>query len=96
LSHHEDFPGSVSGASLSALQPTGTQPSQDFEAALNQFLARHPEVAADPRRLEVVRYCYKYYVNYDPQYRDLPINDKLKQAIGMAGKFFGAMSSPKP
>ncbi len=96
MGNQDDFLTSIPGASLTALGPATTKSAAEFLAALNQFLARHPEVAADPRRLEVVQYCYKYYVNYDPQFRDLPISDKLEQAAGMAVKFFGAMAPPKP
>jgi len=40
----------------------------------------------------VVQYCFKHYVNFDPEMRDLTIQEKLERARQMAADFLGSMS----
>lgn len=96
LSSRDDFLTSSPGASLSALKPAETKSGREFLTALQQFLGRHPELAGDQRWLEILRYCYQHYVNYDPQLRDLPVSDKLEAAARMAVEFSGALAGPRP
>ncbi len=51
----------------------------------------HPDLAADPRKMEVLQYCFKHYVNFDPELRDLSIQEKLERANQMAKDFLGSM-----
>jgi hypothetical protein len=74
---------------LSSAMTTGQ--SNEFESVLRDFILRHPELETDPRQLEIFRYCYAHYVNFDPELRDLSIQEKLERTKQMATEFMGSM-----
>ncbi len=92
LSQRNGIGSSLPGANYTTLTPAKDK-NQDLEiqSALNDFLARHPDLSADPRKMEVLQYCFKHYVNYDPELRDLSIQEKLERANQMAMDFLGSM-----
>ena len=70
--------------------------SEEFAVALASFLSQHPDLGRNARKLEMLQYCFKFYINFDPQFRDLPALEKLEQARRMAEDFFGTMSNARP
>ena len=85
---------SLPGANYTTLGPAknenGVQ-TLEIKEALRDFLSRHPDMAADPRKMEVLQYCFKHYINFDPELRDLSLLEKLERANQMASDFLGSM-----
>lgn len=83
------------GANYTTLAPVRNRDQsqvREMQSALKDFLSRHPDLAADPRKLEVLQYCFKHYINFDPELRDLTIQEKLERANQMAVDFLWSMS----
>ena len=59
---------------------------------MKEFFRKHPDLVSNPRMVELLRYCYIHYVNFDPNYRDLSVSEKLEEASRMASDFWGSMS----
>lgn len=92
LSQRGGIGSSLPGANYTSLGPARDHSQNpEIQKALKDFLAHHPEVAADPRKMEVLQYCFKHYVNYDPESRDLSLREKLERANQMAMDFLGSM-----
>ena len=92
MNYRNGIGSSLPGANFTTLPQTKAQnPDTELKSALRDFLLAHPELAADPRKMEVLQYCYKHYVNYDPEMRDLNILEKLERANQMARDFLGSM-----
>jgi hypothetical protein len=93
LNHRNGIGSSLPGANYTSMGPANSKSevSGEIQKALKDFLLRHPEMAADPRKMEVLQYCFKHYVNFDPDLRDLSIPEKLERANQMAGDFMGSM-----
>lgn len=66
--------------------------SEAFRTALKEFFRHHPDLLSNPKMIELLKYCYVHYVNFNPQFRDLSINEKLEEASRMASDFWGSMS----
>lgn len=93
MDHRNGIGSSLPGANYTSMGPANSKSevSREIQTALKDFLLRHPEMAADPRKMEVLQYCFKHYVNFDPELRDLSIQEKLERASQMAMDFMGSM-----
>jgi hypothetical protein len=67
----------------------------NFSQELQIYLGQHPDFSAKQSHLDFLRYCYDHYINCDPISRDLPIQEKLKQAGEMAENFMGIVIGAK-
>jgi len=95
LSQRKGIGSALPGANYVTLgpgRPKDESQIREMQTALRDFLGNYPDLAADPRKLEVVQYCFKHYVNFDPEMRDLTIQEKLERARQMAADFLGSMS----
>ncbi len=93
MSHHDDLDNTFLKANFTSLNGVhkDDQVSEAFRTALKEFFMRHPELISDPQKVEFLKYCYHHYVNIDPTYRDLSIQEKLEQANRLASDFMGTM-----
>lgn len=93
MSTRDESPDFLAHASYTSLSkaPNGNQVSESFKLILKEFFKKHPELASSPQKIEFLKYCYKHYVNYDPEFRDLSDQAKLEQAAKMASEFWGKM-----
>ncbi len=71
------------------LQSVNKTTSTKFSKELLLFLSKYPEFASTKTHLEFLRYCFDHYINCDPLLRDLPLQEKFKQAGEMAKNFMG-------
>lgn len=62
---------------------------EDIEASLEACLQENPELAGDPLKVKMVHYCFKNYVNLDPDMADLPLRERVVRASRMAREFLG-------
>jgi hypothetical protein len=95
LNQRNGIGSTLPGANYTTLAPVRNRDQsqvREMQSALKDFLSRHPDLAADPRKLEVLQYCFKHYINFDPELRDLTIQEKLERANQMAVDFLGSMS----
>jgi hypothetical protein len=95
LLQHDYNPDSFSWPSYTALPPVKEDVPADFSKTLPIFLAQYPEFSSSRNRLEILNYCFKYYSNFDPEIRDLPILEKLEHAGNMAKNFFGSVTGDR-
>lgn len=92
MGYQDGMGSSLPGANFTTLKPVRQQgQAQEIKSALRDFLLSRPDLAADPRRMEVLQYCFKHYINFDPELRDLTIQEKLERASQMAIDFLGSM-----
>jgi hypothetical protein len=93
LSRHDDSDNTFLKASFTNLNGVhkDDQVSEVFRNALKDFFMRHPELVSNPQKVEFLKYCYQHYVNFDPTYRNLSIQEKLEQANRLASDFMGTM-----
>lgn len=92
MTYRDGIGSSLPGANFTTLSPPKTQgQNTEIKSAVRDFLLAHPELAADPRKMEVLQYCFKHYINFDPNLRDLTIQEKLERANQMAKDFLGSM-----
>jgi sulfur relay (sulfurtransferase) DsrC/TusE family protein len=77
-----------------SLNPIYKDTSTNFSQELLILLSKNPEFTSTKAHLDILRYCYDHYINCDPISRDLPLQEKFKQAGEMAKNFisivFGA------
>ena len=78
-----------------SLKPVSKDATTNFSQELQFYLAQHPEFTSTKSHVDILCYCYDYYINCDPISRDLPIQDKLKQAGEMAANFMGIVINAK-
>lgn len=93
MSSRDESPDFLAAASFASLGKAahGNRVSESFKLALTEFFQRHPEIFSSPQKIEFLQYCYKHYVNFDPDFRDLSVQEKLEQAAKMASEFWGKM-----
>jgi len=60
-----------------------------IEATMRACLQRHPDLAGDPLKIQMIHYCFKNYVNIDPAMSDLTLQERLERASQMAREFLG-------
>ena len=58
-----------------------------IEATVHACLRNNPELADDPDKLRMVKYCFQNYVNIDPDLSDLSLSERLERASQMANEF---------
>ena len=92
---YQNFAESYIQPQYTELKPGSQESSNNFYQELMIFLNNHPEFISNRSNLEVLRYCYDYYVNCDPISRDLPIQEKFAQAGEMAKNFMGILDGGK-
>ena len=63
--------------------------SNNFPQELQLYLVQYPEFTKSQRHLQFLQYSFDNYINMDPISRDLPLQEKLKQAGEMAKNFMG-------
>jgi hypothetical protein len=73
----------------STLQTLNKNKQGEFSKELLVFLEQHPNFLTSQSHLQCFCYCFDHYINYDPASRDLPLQEKIKQAGEMAIKFLG-------
>jgi hypothetical protein len=95
LPEYDHKPDSFSWPSYTTLPPVKDGMPADFSMALPIFLAEYPEFSSSRNRLEILNYCFKYYSNFDPEIRGLPILEKLEHAGNMAKNFFGSVTGDR-
>jgi hypothetical protein len=78
-----------------ALEPVSKNASANFSNELMLFLSQYPEFLKTKSHLDFLRYCFDYYINCDPLSRDLPLQEKFKQAGEMAKNFMGIVIGAK-
>jgi hypothetical protein len=62
---------------------------EGIEATVHTCLQNNPDLAGDPDKLRMVQYCFKNYVNIDPDLSDLSLPERLERASQMAREFLG-------
>ena len=92
MSHNPNADGYIQPL-FTTLAPVKQEDPSKFSRALKTFLAQSPEFASSQEHMEVLRYCLTHYVNFDPEFRDLSILEKLARAGEMAKDFLGFISS---
>lgn len=95
MGHHNGDRDAYIEPCYTALEPKEARLPNEFSSALPVFLSANPEFAHSSSKMEVLQYCFKFYVNYDPELRDLPILERLAHAGRMAKDFFGTMAGVK-
>jgi hypothetical protein len=73
----------------SALKTLNKDKKEEFSKELLVFLEQCPKFITSQSHLQCFCYCFDHYINYDPASRDLPLQEKIKQAGEMAIKFLG-------
>jgi hypothetical protein len=69
-----------------------TQQSQqvdEVDSAIQTCLEENPDLADDQRKVEMLYYCLKNYVNFHPDLMGLPIQERVAEASRMARDFLG-------
>ena len=51
-----------------------------LEATIHDCLEKNPDLAKDPAKLQMVQYCFKNYVDIDPNLSDLPFPERWERA----------------
>jgi hypothetical protein len=75
----------------SALNPLVQAPASPkvVEDTISDCLQKNPDLAQDPAKLQMVQYCFKNYVNIDPDLSDLSLTERWERASQMAREFLG-------
>jgi hypothetical protein len=55
------------------------------------LLAEEPGIAADPKKIHLLLYCYHNYVDADPSFAGLSLREKLSRALVVAREFIKAL-----
>ena len=66
---------------------TPDQPFEEEQAAFKEFLEQNPDLASDPRKIQILEYCLNNYININRELAALPIEVKLEKAGQMARNF---------
>ncbi|MFZ2089114.1 MAG: hypothetical protein WAU47_11095, partial [Desulfobaccales bacterium] len=86
---YQDTNNSYIQPDYTTLQLVNNEISANFSGKLQIFLSQNPEFSNTKSHLVFLLYCYDHYINCDPISRDLPLQEKLKQAGEMAKNFMG-------
>ncbi len=62
---------------------------ETLKAMVSNCLQNNPDLAQDPAKLQMVQYCFKNYVNINPDLSDLSLMERLERASQMAREFLG-------
>lgn len=63
-----------------------------FKAALREHLEEHPEMAVDPQKMEMLRYCLYTYCRIHPDFADFTPKARVKEASRMACQFLNQLN----
>jgi hypothetical protein len=63
-----------------------------LKALVSVCLQNNPDLAQDPAKLQMVQYCFKNYVNINPDLSDLSLMERLERASQMAREFLGTQA----
>jgi flagellar biosynthesis/type III secretory pathway protein FliH len=66
-----------------------SQKEDEIEAAIQECLEENPDLAEDRRKVEMLYYCLKNYVNFHPDLMGLPLKERVAEASRMARDFLG-------
>ncbi len=76
----------------STLKEKKKDTSIEFSQALLFFLIQYPEFSKSKKHMDYLHYCLEYYINYDPEFRDLPLQEKFMRAGEMAKNFLSIIN----
>lgn len=65
---------------------------ETLKAMVSTCLQNNPDLAQDPVKLQMVQYCFKNYVNINPDLSDLSLMERLERASQMAREFLGTQA----
>jgi hypothetical protein len=92
---YQNFAEAYIQPQYTSLTPVSNNTSTNFSQELMIYLSQHPEFTSTKSQLDILRYCYDHYINCDPISRDLPLQEKFKQAGEMAKNFMGIVIGAK-
>jgi hypothetical protein len=92
---YQNFTEAYIQPQYTSLEPVCKDESSNFTQELMIFLNQHPEFTNTKSQLDILRYCYDHYINCDPISRDIPLQEKFKQAGEMAKNFMGIVIGAK-
>jgi hypothetical protein len=92
---YQNFAEAYIQPQYTSLTPECKDISNNFPQELQLYLAQYPEFTKSQSHLQFLQYCFDNYINMDPISRDLPLQDKLKQAGEMAKNFMGIVIGAK-
>ena len=73
-----------------------SQKEDEVETAILECLEENPDLAEDVRKVEMLHYCLKNYVNFHPDLMGLPLRERVAEAGRMARDFLGEPLRPPP
>lgn len=73
-----------------------SQQEDEVETAILECLEENPDLAEDVRKVEMLHYCLKNYVNFHPDLMGLPLRERVAEAGRMARDFLGEPLRPPP
>jgi hypothetical protein len=94
MNHEHNFESYVK-PHYTALDTVSKSASANFSNELMLFISQYPEFLQTKSHLDFLRYCFDHYINCDPLSRDLPLQEKFKQAGEMAKNFMGIVIGEK-
>jgi hypothetical protein len=92
---YQNFAEAYIQPQYTSLMPESKDTSNNFSQELQLFLAQYPEFTKSQSHLQFLQYCFDNYINMDPKSRDLPLQEKLKQAGEMSRNFMGIIIGAK-
>jgi hypothetical protein len=78
----------MTGAIFQAEGPR--QPLLEVQKAVDDFLSNNSDLASEERKIKMVDYCLKYYINNNKELAGLPLRERLARAGKMARSFLTA------
>jgi hypothetical protein len=92
---YQNFAEAYIQPQYTSLTPECKDISNNFPQELQLYLAQYPEFTKSQSHLQFLQYCFDNYINMDPISRDLPLQEKLKQAGEKAKNFMGIVIGAK-
>ena len=91
MSHNDKF-NSYIKPFYSTLKSNKKNASVEFSQALLFFLMQYPEFAKSKTHIQYLHYCLEHYIDCDPEFRDLTLQEKLMRAGEMAKNFLSIIN----
>jgi hypothetical protein len=66
------------------------QPLSEVRQAVDDFLSQNSDLASEERKIKMVDYCLKYYINNNKELAGLPLRERLARSGKMARSFLTA------
>jgi hypothetical protein len=79
----------------STLRSEKKDTSTKFSRALKFFLKQNPEFAKSQMHMDYLHYCLEHYINCDPEFWNLTLQEKLMRAGEMAKNFLSIINNSK-